>query len=332
MGADYKPSTRRLFKLVGWEERYSYTSEEDETYQVHCVVVELGNRAYVAKAWVAGQAAIDSLREALADNSQSYAGTSLAYALVKSGCRQPQTMASLDAWDALMFKWNSEGLTAGRVISLLQEAGIAIDLPAKRIDEINVLIADPPSALGKGLAIPYLLLEGPVQYASLRDICFTPEHHSLFEKLAHSAIPPVPVRNVRQSLDSEERFVDVSDTTELSMQTADGPISFRFGDHPQFSREGVKVLSASGAHWVIQYDLDSSPHAFFAEARGTWMDVGAVTTNFNQLMTTLGRSERAFRFADGREDSGEFGGFIVADSGRFPELARRLHMPLHQDE
>jgi len=46
------------------------------------------------------------------------------------------------------------------------------------------------------------------------------------------------------------------------------------------------------------------------------------------LLESLDRPERVYRLAPGRYNNGETGTFIVVDSGKFPEVAWRLRLPL----
>ncbi len=338
MCTDFKPSTRKLFKILGWEDSRHYRSEEDETYRIHEFVIALMNRAYgeigpetyKVGSWPADQHIIDALREALPDHQHDYAGRDLAYILVRYGCRRPETMASLHPWDALMFTWQSEGMTAERVAKILQEEGIIEDVPPDAIESINARIQSPTTDLGESYSLLfYIFGHQRIVFSSLRDDGFEPRHDELFRGLASSAFPPVQVAAVTQLIDSAQRFTDVTNSTYLTMHTTQGTLGFRANTHPQLAPKSVRVLSDRSTHWVVQFMHNGKKQAFFAEGNGTWMDENAVITNFDCFMASLGRPERAFRFGISRADSSEYGVFIVADSKRFPEVAEQLHIPLH---
>jgi hypothetical protein len=334
MSADFKPSTRKLLSVVGWENSRLYRSEKDEAYLVYEVVTALSNKIYNEidqeeyknGTWPADQNLIDILRAALLDHRHGYVGNKLARILVRFGCRRPETIECLNAWDALMFSWQNEGMTAERAAEILQKAEIIESVLPESIGKINTWVQNPAMATENAYDfIPALFGEQRLVFSSLVDICFSPEHDKLFKQLADKAIPPVQITDVSQMIDNEQRFTDVTENTYLTRHTEEGTLTYRADTDPQLAQEGVRVLSDKGAHWVVQFVHDGKKHAFFAESLGTWMDVKAVIYNFNHFMASLGRVERAFRFGL----DGEWGVFIVTDGKRFPEIAERLHIPLH---
>jgi hypothetical protein len=335
MSNDFKPSTKELFKLLRWYDRHSFRDENDEVYRIYEVCIELSNRAYKEHSeeiykhgtWTAEQDLVDALREALVDHPTDYAVHFLAYTLLKYGCRRPETLAQLHPWHRLMFRWHEEGHTASHVSQILQEAGIVEQWTPESIETINSWIQNPALILHDHISIIYELFGLRVVYASLRDIGFEPRHDELFRDLAQSASPPICLNSISQGIEKEERFKDVSATTELSMRNPDGTTTqFLISDQ---RAEGIGVFSDQGSHWVVQYMLNGETYQFRADCRGTWMDVEAVINHFNQLMDRIDRREQAFRFGTGYHENEEYGFFIVADRDRFPELAGRLYIPLH---
>lgn len=335
MPNDFKPSTKKLFKLLGWYDRQHFRDENDEVSRVYEVCIELSNRAYKEHSeeiykhgtWTADQDLVDALREALVDHSTDYAAHFLAYTLLKYGCRRPETLAQSHPWHHLMFRWHEEGHTATHVSQMLQEAGIVEQLPPESIEKINSWIQNPAFILDDHISIIFELFGPRVAFANLRDIGFEPRHDELFRDIATSAIPPISLNSISQGIETEERFKDVSETTQLSIRNHDGTtVKYLISDQ---RAEGIGIFSDQDSHWVVQYMLNGETYQFLADCSGTWMDVEAVINHFNQLMDRLNRREQAFRFGMGYHENGEWGFFIVADRDRFPELARQLYIPLH---
>lgn len=335
MPNDFKPSTKELFKILGWYDRRYFEDENDEVYHVYEVCIELSNRAYKEHneeiykhgTWVADQDLVNALRNALVDHPTDYAGHFLAYTLLKYGCRRPETLAQSHPWHRLMFRWHEEGHTATHVSQMLQEAGIVEQLPPESIEKIKSWIQNPAVILHDHISIIYELFGQRVVYASLRDIGFEPRHDELFRDLAKSTNSPICLNSISQFIEEEQRFKDVSGTTELFMRNPDGTTTqFLISDQRS---EGIGIFSDQDSHWVVQYMLNGETYQFRANCSGTWMDVEAVINHFNQLMDRLNRREQAFRFGMGYHENGEWGFFIVADRDRFPELTRRLYIPLH---
>lgn len=335
MPTDFKPSTKELFKLLGWHDRYHFRDENDEVGRVYEVCIELSNRAYKEHSeeiykhgtWAADQDLVDALRNALVDHSTDYAGHFLAYTLLKYGCRKPETLAQLHPWHRLMFRWHEDGHTASHVSQMLQEAGIVEQWPPESIEKINSWIQNPTLILHDHISIIFELFRQRVVFANLRDIGFEPRHDELFRDLAKSTSPTICLDSISQFIEEEPRFKDVSETTELSIQNPDGTTTqFLISDQRS---EGIGVFSDQGSYWVVEYMLNGEAYQFRADCSGTWMDVDAVMNHFNQLMDRMDRREHVFRFGMGYHDNGEWGFFIVADRDRFPALARRLYIPLH---
>lgn len=335
MLTDFKPSTKELFKLIGWHDRHHFQDENDEVYRVYEVCIELSNRAYKEHGeeiykygtWAADQTLVDALRDALVDHPTDYARHFLAYTLLKYGCRTPEIFAKSHPWHRLMFRWHEEGYTATHVSQMLHDAGILEQWTPESIETINSWIQNPALILHNHISIIYELFGQRVIYASLSDIGFEPRHDELFRDLAKSTNPPICLNGISQFIEEEQRFKDVSATTELFMRSPDGTTTpFLISDQRS---EGIGVFSDLDSHWVVQYMLNSETYQFRADCRGTWMDVEAVINNFNQLMDRIERREQAFRFGSGYHGNGEYGFFIVADRDRFPTLAQRLYIPLH---
>lgn len=84
----------------------------------------------------------------------------------------------------------------------------------------------------------------------------------------------------------------------------------------------------SGDHWTVSFQHQGHTREFTARQRGSLMDVNAVIKAVDELMASLGRTDRAFQFAVLPDGNGEWGFFIVADAARFAEVAARLSLRL----
>jgi hypothetical protein len=331
---NFKSSTRALFKLLGWDDRYHFRDENEEIYRVHEICVELSSRAYGEHGeeiykygtWVVDLEIFDAMRNALVDHQNNYAGQSLAYTLLRCGCRRTETLAQLHPWHRLMFRWHEEGYTANHIATMLQEAGIVDQLPQESIGKITSWLQNPASILDH-ISIICELFGSRVVYASLLDIGFEPRHDELFRDLAKSAVPIISLSSISQAIGTQERFKDVSETTVLTMQEPGGTtVEYSLSSQ---RTGGIGVFSDQDSHWVIQYVLNDATYQFMVDCKGTWMNVEPVIEQFNQLMDRINRREHAFRFGTGYEENGEWGLFIVADRDRFPQLAEQLHIPLY---
>lgn len=100
----FLPSTERLYAVL---------QAELPAPEVHAAMVVWENAlfhtlprdAFNSGTWPAQPALLAAMRAALADQRGNYAGDHLAYCLVRCGCREPDTMAGLCAWDAQLFRW-----------------------------------------------------------------------------------------------------------------------------------------------------------------------------------------------------------------------------------
>jgi hypothetical protein len=83
-----------------------------------------------------------------------------------------------------------------------------------------------------------------------------------------------------------------------------------------------------GAAWHVDYTFEDVGGSFEAPIDGSRMDVDAVLGAVDALLERIGRPERAYRLAPGRDNDGETGNFVLAHSVKFPEIAWRLRLPL----
>ena len=314
----FRPGAIELMRQVGMD--WPPTGDaSDETYAVDSACVEIDNRlfrelgeeAHKNGVWPADTALLAALRDALEEQRGTYAGYHVAYTLVRCGRASPDVVKGLYALKRVVFEWRERGYTGAGIEQMLREAGIAEELPASAIAQLDAWIKDPLSALEQGSAITHLLFGTRWVIASLDDSGYEPRHDELFAKLAQAAVPAVAVTDVHQDTGPGERFKDVTATTYLAAKDAPGVTA---------------ILSDAGSHWIVEYAHQDKPYGFLAECRGTWMDVDAVLRHFDELLARLGHSDRVFRLAN---ENDFWGHFVVAPREKFPALAQALGIPLH---
>ncbi len=337
MSNDFKPSTRKLITAMGWEtERFKSVEQED--YLLHRVVIDVSNRTYVAlgqerhrsSVWPVDPGLVAALREALPDHPQGYAGEDLAFLLVRAGVSDQEVLESLHPWDRLIFHWIEQGLTASDVAGVLREAAVIDEIAEADLARIDAWIAQPLTALADIDQMVHALFdrERRVVHACVRDPGFELPHDQLFRQLLASAVPSVAIEEVSQRTSSAAgRFVDVTETTQLTMRVGESERTFRIADDPQLAHEGVRVYEHDG-RCIVRFKYAGKPHGFFVEGKGTWMDVSSVLNAVDEFMAGLGRPDRVFQFAVPRGENGEWLVFLVADPARFAPAAVRLGLPV----
>lgn len=324
MSHTVKLSTTRLLELLGHAERMG--SERDELFALCACVSELRNRAYEAigyerwhtTAWTLEPPVRLALRAAMRDQYGNIAAHSLAMALVRGGDRDIETIEHLHPWDAILFRWHQDRVTSLDIEAAMQSAQLFTSMSQQSHDLLTKVIADPFPHFDQHSAIINAMFDGRTVWADLRDNEFMPRHPALLEDLFKRLQPPVAVGAFQQTIDSTERFKDVS--AEVALSTRDGNLVL----------PSATVLSDEGAHWAVSYELGGRSHAFFATANGGYMDVDAVLNHFNAVMEDLGRAGRVYRLEPTGEDGGASGWFVVACRDRFPNVAAQLHIPLAQ--
>ncbi|HEY0231567.1 MAG TPA: hypothetical protein VGC55_09965 [Dokdonella sp.] len=327
MSGNFRPSTRKLFALLGRHAEPVYRDQHDEVYRVHEVCVALWNAAYSQHGaeryrdgvWDADPDVIAALRDAMADHPHDYAGQDLAYTLLKFGCTGADIVAHLHPWDRLAYRWAEEGLGGADVSRRLVDAGASDGLPPAAIGTIDSRIGNPSSALRRHDDLQGHLFDSRLLYANLRDGGFQPGHDEPFARLAAGAIPPVLVEDLSQGIDTDARFKDVSDA--VQPMDRDGRIAEEIA--------GIPIVSDAGAHWFVRYTHAGKTYGFLAPCESGWVDVPCVLANFNGFLGHLGRNDQAFRLGSGPDGDTEWAFFIVADGTSFPAVCRQLHIPLH---
>jgi hypothetical protein len=295
MSEDFKPGTRPLLRLAGLDAVRAFVSRAEETHVIWTAVVALMLRLYQepdAKArresGPTDSQVVTALRVVLGENFGSEAADYTSWALVRYGCRQKPTMSALHPWEGLMFEWQQRRASAPRIALMLRDGGMEKPLKAASLESIDGWVTDPVKALGEATEIVEALFGERLVSYNLHDDGTTPAHDTLFGGLVASLLPQGRLQQLRQAL----------------------------------------VRTEDRAVWRVEYVFEDETAVFEAPARGSTMDVDAVMAAVDALMERLGRPERVYRLAPGRYNNGEIGVFVLADSGRFPEIAWRLRLPL----
>jgi hypothetical protein len=323
MTAEFRPSTRTLLRIMGWEGRHPYSEPHDEPYRIHEIVIEIGNRVYRAcgeAAYRDGRWEVDAdllvaARDALLDNAGTYAGHGLAYLLVRAGATDDEALAQLHPWDALAFRWQAAGLTAADVAATLDVTD-AVD--RAQLEMIDRWIAEPITALGDWFQILTALFdpEQRLVVARLRDMSDDVRHHELLETLLARAEPPVEIRGARQ--DWHANLVEVNQPLTISVNRGDGKPA---------TLEAVLVNEDRG-FGLVRFAHAGVEHMFRYQQEGSWMDTDAVVRAANGFLRQIHHPGHVFRFETARGESAEYGAFLTAHATRFAEAATRLSLPL----
>jgi hypothetical protein len=318
MSEDFRPSTRQLLQLVGWDKQHRpnpahwlYTIAQQENNELHDVAIHIGNRIfsevdrhrYDDGTWPIDSATIDALRAALADHRTGYAGYELAYLLLRAGIEDPEVMERLHPWDRLIFRWRDDGLKAADVGAMLRAAGASAGLDPDELVMIDGWIAQPITALNDWHPLLDALfgIGQRVVLANIKDSAQA-QHDKLLRELLAQAIPSVPVDEVSQNGISE--WVDWIDPN------------------------GELIKNARHEEWVtVKFSHAGRPHEFRFEGNGPSLNIAAVVKEVDLLLADLGRQDRVFQFMQQRSYV-PVHMFLVADATRFGMAAERLGLPL----
>jgi hypothetical protein len=86
--------------------------------------------------------------------------------------------------------------------------------------------------------------------------------------------------------------------------------------------------TAAGPRWIVELEREGVVDVLPIPVEPGAMDEDGVATAVDTLLARLGRSERVFRLVPGRERGGGLLTMVVADTGRFIQLANRLRLPI----
>ena len=295
MSEDFKPGTRPLLRLAGLDAVRAFVSRAEETHVIWTAVVALMLRLYQEpdakvrrESGPTDSQVVTALRVVLSENFGSESADYVSWALVRYGCRQKPTMAGLHPWEGLMFEWQQRRASAPRIALMLRDGGLDKPLKSASLEALDGWVTDPVKALGEATEIVEALFGERLVSYDLHDDGTTPAHETLFGGLVASLLPQGRLQQLRQALVREE----------------------------------------DGAVWRVEYTFEDESDVFEAPARGSTLDVDSVMGAVDALMARIGRPERVYRLAPGRYNNGEIGVFVLADAGKFPEIAWRLRLPL----
>ena len=295
MSEDFKPGTRPLLRLAGLDAVRAFVSRADESHVIWTAVMALMLRLYAEpdaktrrESGPTDSQVVTALRSVLSENFGGEAADYASWALVRYGCRQKPTMAALHPWEGLMFEWQQRKASAPRIAIMLRDGGFEKPIKPASLEALDGWVTDPVRALGAATEIIEALFGERLVSYDLHDDGTTPAHDTLFGGLVASLLPQARLAELRQSL----------------------------------------VRGDGGAVWRVEYAYEGEARIFEARTNGSAMDVDAVMAAVDDLLEHIGRPERVYRLAPGRYNNGETGTFVVVDSGRFPEIAWRLRLPL----
>ena len=295
MSEDFKPGTRPLLRLAGLDPVRAFVSRADEAHVIWTAVMSFMLRLYQdshgkprRESGPSDSQVVAGLRAVLQENFGSEPADYVSWALVRYGCRQKPTMTALHPWEGLLFEWQQRRASAPRIALMLRNGGFDKPLAPASLEALDGWIADPVTALGAATDIVETLFGERLVSYNLHDDGSAPSHDVLFGGLVASLMPQARLALLRQSL----------------------------------------VRNDDGAVWRVEYTYEDVERRFDARADGSTLDVDAVLGGVDALLESLDRPERVYRLAPGRYNNGETGTFVVVDSGKFPDVAWRLRLPL----
>lgn len=322
----YPASTRQLFQALGidWPDPDNEEAASDP-YAVHAALSnwtndlcgQLSNTEFENGTWPVSPALLDAMRAALADQRGNYAGDDLAYCLVRCGCRQPETIAGLSAWDAQLFRWSAAGLRARDLLAKFSQIGMAGSPDAEDLDRLDRCLSDPGAAIAhySSGSIRGTILKGRVFSASLYSNGDDHDYAALLRQMAAHAGLGARIANASQvGLDDEDFY------TSAQAQLRDIV--------PDALKETAPFADPE-TYWKISFDLDDVSQTIFVPGSYAWMNDLGLALQFDAVLARLGRPERVLRFSGGRNENNSFWGhYIVADPRQFAALCSELGIPL----
>jgi TPR repeat protein len=318
MATAFKASSQQLFRAVGYPENVRRNSiGDDEPYHIWMAVNALSNsiwellgeEKYHREFWPIDAKTMDILRAALNDNRANYAAKSIAQALVRGRCTEPEVMACLDGWDRLVFIWLENAMTAELIAEAMQRSGL-VRSGAVNAQALRDFLVNPLTAIDNSWEIVGALFGDSMVYAALKgsDVA---EHHEFLRDLCSMAVPLVEIEELKQLITVPERLVPMP-SQEYPQQQAMVDVTPVYVDAAEF--------------FIVSFMHQGKYHCFTTKNGGRWMDPESVMRYFDQFMVELGRKERVFdlQVALGGEDAG----YIVAAPEAVLRLATELHLPL----
>ncbi len=324
----FLPSMKQLFEALNFdwpepdneeEARDAYAVTSALTDWENTLYRQLSDNEFTHGAWPASPELLAALRAALADHRGNYAGDRLAYCLVRCGCREPETIAGLCAWDAQLFRWSAAGFSAEDLLAKFEAIGVAGNPAAEDLEKLNRWLSDPAAALANYSSgnITGTVLKGRGIIGSLYDNGGCPAYGEVFQELVGHAEPALPILRVNAEPVEDEDI----DPMELFHAQIDDAV-------PQ---ELIAAISGEPeVFWRISFDFDGASDAVIVPGSYSWVNDAAVALQIDAILARRGRPERVLRFGNGRNDEGSFWGqYIIAHPRKFSALCSELGIPLN---
>lgn len=323
----FPPSTERLFTALEIKvPRRTNEEQARDPYIVWSALSQWENvlygrlpeEQYSNGTWPVTHQQVEALRAALKDQKGNYAGSRLAYTLVRCGCRELDTISGLCAWDAQLFRWKSAGLSAEDMLRKFRSVGIEGNPSPTDLQRLDEWLADPAAVLAHYSSgnLCGTLLAGRTFSANLYSNEMRPDYAELLRRISAHAVPALPISNVsQQSLAGAQRELTERTRAEISAMIPN-------------ELKGMPIVLEGGVTWQIEFDFESVRNAIHVAGDFSRLNDVDVICQFNRLLERLGRTDRVMKFGPGRNESDSVGQYILADRGLFMALCDELHIPL----
>jgi hypothetical protein len=305
---EFKPNAQEFFNLIG---KGNYISDgiansSGEEYSIYSELPYVSKKSEPLSNDLA-----DVLKRCMQDYPNSYLSEEISRLLLTKGFQDAEVISHLSAWNKMFFTWEQLDMTANKLTSIVESAGIDNNLLSNKwcLDKMQEFLKNPIGAIGTEVDVLGLIFSGRWYGCSLKNDAGD-EISDMFLGLFNS-------------LNAENKIEKIEVICNSYSQEYE-PFEQLAEDSQHDEKEVLEAYHAGNL--ILRFLYNQKTYVMYFE--DNWSDINSneMMSNFDAFMFSIGRDERVFKLKIHElEYGGTAGHFVVAEPNKFANLMQTLN-------
>lgn len=306
--SEFKPNAQEFFKLIGKGNYIAdgITNSSGEEYSIYSEL------PYVCKKYEPlSNDLADVLKRCMQDYPNSYLSEEISRLLLTKGFLDAKVISHLSAWNKIFFTLKQLDITANKLTSIVESAGIDNNLLGNKwcLNKMQEFLKNPIGAIGNEVDVLGLIFGGRWYGCSLKNDAGD-EISDMFLGLFNS-------------LNAENKIEKIEVICNSYTQEYE-PFEQLAEDSQHDEKEVLEAYHAGNL--ILRFLYNQKTYVMYFE--DNWSDINSneMMSNFDAFMFSIGRDERVFQLKVYElEYGGTAGHFVVAEPNKFANLMQTLN-------
>lgn len=305
--SEFKPTAQDFFKLIGKGD-YIYDGITTSSSEEYSIYYELPYICTKSEPLSNDLAVV--LKLCLKDYPNTYLSEEISRLLLTKGFQDAEVISHLSAWNKMFFTWKQLDMTANKLTSIVESAGIDNNLLGNKwcLDKMQEFLKNPIGAIGNEVDVLGFIFGRRWYGCSLKNDAGD-EISDMFLGLFNSLNAEYKIEKIEVICNSySQEYEPFEQLTELSLH------------------DEKKVLEAyHSGNLILRFLYNQKTYIMYFE--DNWSDINSneMMSNFDTFMSYIGRDERVFQLkVHELEYGGTAGHFVVVEPNKFANLIQTL--------